>query len=103
MHDEMQSGRPPMDFLYIRILALLDEPPFNSADSIAQFLGVSHSTILSYSLELLGLKIFHLPWIPHELTTNLQEIRMETCRELLPILKIHEKKTFQRFVSGGKS
>jgi hypothetical protein len=28
LHDEMQSGRPPMDFLDIRILALLDEQPF---------------------------------------------------------------------------
>jgi hypothetical protein len=48
------------------------------------------------------MKIFHLYWIPHELTTSLRQIRMETCRELLPILKAHEKNTFQRFVTGNE-
>jgi hypothetical protein len=43
LHDEVRSGRPPIDFLDIRILALPDEQPFHSAYSIAETLGLSHS------------------------------------------------------------
>jgi hypothetical protein len=46
---------------------------------IAEALGVSHSTILSHLRESLGMKTFHLCWNPHD------------YRELLPILKAHEK------------
>jgi hypothetical protein len=81
---------------------LLDERSFHSADSIAQSLSVSHSTILDRLRELLGMKIFHLRWIPHESTTRLRQIRMETFRELLPILKAHEKTKFQRLVTGDE-
>jgi DNA-binding transcriptional ArsR family regulator len=99
----VQSGRPPIDFLHIRILALLDEQPFHSAYSIAEALRVTHSTVLSHLRESLGMKFFHLRWIPHELTASLRQIRMETCRVLLPILNAHEKNKFQGFVTGGES
>jgi AraC-like DNA-binding protein len=56
--DEGQPGRLPIDYLDIRILALLDERPFHSVYLIAEALGVSHSTILSRLRELLGMKIF---------------------------------------------
>jgi histone-lysine N-methyltransferase SETMAR len=48
-------------------------------------------------------EIFYLHWIPHELTTNLRQIRVETCRELLPTLIAHEKNKFQRFVTGDEN
>jgi hypothetical protein len=87
----------------IRILALLDEQPFHSAYSIAEALRIFHSTILSHLLESLGMTIFHSHWIPHELTISLRQIRMETYRELWPILKTHEKTKFQRCVTGDES
>jgi hypothetical protein len=58
LHDEVRSGRPPVDFLNIRILAVLDEHSFYLADSIAEALCVSHSTILSYLRESLGMTKF---------------------------------------------
>jgi hypothetical protein len=42
LHDEVRSGTLPIDFLDIRILALLDEHAFHSASSIAEVLCVSH-------------------------------------------------------------
>jgi DNA-binding transcriptional ArsR family regulator len=59
LHDEVRSGKPPIDFLGIRILVSLDKHPFHSVYAIAEALGVSHSTILSHLLESLGMKIFH--------------------------------------------
>jgi hypothetical protein len=71
LHDEVQSGRSRIDFLDIRILTLLYEQPFHLAYSIAEALGVSRLTILSHLPESPDIKIFHLRWIPHELTTSL--------------------------------
>jgi hypothetical protein len=59
LHDEVRSGRLPIDFLDIRILALLDEQPFHSAYSISEALCVSYSTNWSYLQESLSMKIFH--------------------------------------------
>jgi DNA-binding MarR family transcriptional regulator len=53
----VRPGRPPIDFLDIRILAVLGERPFHSASSIAEALGVSYSTILGHLRESLDLKI----------------------------------------------
>jgi hypothetical protein len=91
----MRSGSPLIDFLDIQIMALLDEQPFHSAYSIVEALHVSHSTILSPLRESLGLKNCNLRWIAHELSTSLRQIPMETCRELLPILKAHAKINFK--------
>jgi hypothetical protein len=82
---------------------LLYEQPFCSAHSIAEALCFFHSTILNNLRESLGMTILHSRWIPHELTTILRQIPMETCRESLPILKAHEKNKFQRFVAGDES
>jgi biotin operon repressor len=51
----VRPGRPPIDFLAIQILALLDEKPFHSAYLIAEAMGVSHSTILDHLQESLGI------------------------------------------------
>jgi hypothetical protein len=82
LRDEVGSGSPPIDFLDILTPALLDQQPFHSVYSIAEVLGVSHSTFFSYLWESPGMKIFHFRWIPHELTTSLRRIRMETCRDI---------------------
>jgi hypothetical protein len=71
LHDEVRSGRPPIDFLNLRILALLSEKSLHSAYSIAEAPCVSNSTISSHLWESLGLKKIHLRWIPQELTTSL--------------------------------
>jgi hypothetical protein len=71
LHDEGRSGRPPIDFLEVRIPVFLGEQPFHSAYSIAEALGVSRSTILSHLPESLGMKNLHLRWTPHELTISL--------------------------------
>jgi hypothetical protein len=100
---EVRSGRPLIDLLDLRILALLGEQPFHSAYSITEALGAFDSTILNHLQEWLGITIFHFRWITHELTTSLRQIRMETRREVSPILKAYEKNKFQRYVTGTES
>jgi hypothetical protein len=60
LHDEMRSGRSPLDDLDAKILAILDKSPFESTHSISERLLVAHSTVLQYLHEFLGFKSFHL-------------------------------------------
>jgi hypothetical protein len=55
---------------WLRILASRDKKLFHSVYPIVDALGVSRSTILNYLQESLGMKIFHLSWIPNELTDS---------------------------------
>jgi hypothetical protein len=102
LRNEVRSSRPPIDLFDIQILALLDEHTLRSANSITESLRVSHSIILSHLWKSLNMKIFHLRWIPHQLTTSLQQIRMETFRELLPILKVQKKDNFKDLPLGTR-
>jgi hypothetical protein len=103
LHDEPPSSRTPIDFCDIKILACLEKKPFHSADSLAEVLLLSHSIILNHLHDSVGMKIFHLRWIAHELTDKLREIRIEKCPGLFPMLKELEKKTFRDLVAGDES
>jgi hypothetical protein len=70
LYDEARPGRLRINFLHLQILGCLEKEPFHSAYSLAQVLGVSHTTILNHLHDSLMMKIFHLRWIPHVLTEN---------------------------------
>jgi hypothetical protein len=91
LHDEVRSGRPPIDFLVIRILALLDEKPFHSAYSVAEALSVSHSTILSRLWESLGMTNFPLRWILYELTTSCDKFGWKLAESYCPFSNLTRK------------
>jgi hypothetical protein len=82
---------------------LLDERPFHSAYSIAEALGLSHSTILTDLRESLGMKKFSITLDPGRVTTSLRQVRMEICQELLHILKACDKDKVERFVTWDES
>jgi DNA-binding MarR family transcriptional regulator len=65
LHDEIRSGRSPLDDLDSKILAILEKSPFESSHSIAERLLVAQSTVLRYLHESIGFKSFHLHWVPH--------------------------------------
>jgi hypothetical protein len=46
LHDEIGIGRPPLDDLCAKILAILNKVPFKSACSIAERLHVGYATVL---------------------------------------------------------
>jgi hypothetical protein len=91
----VRSGRPPIDFLKIRNLALLDEQPFHSTYSIAEALSVSHSTILSHLRESLGMKIFLLRWIPREERQVCNRFGWKLAESYCPFSKLTRKRKFK--------
>jgi hypothetical protein len=60
LHDEMRSGRPPLDDLDGNILAILDKSPFESAYSIDERLLIISSPVLQYLHESFTFKSFNL-------------------------------------------
>jgi hypothetical protein len=79
LDEEPRSGRPPIDFLDIQILSSIEKQPFHSAYSLAEILDVSHTTILNHLRNSLGMKLFHLCWIPNLLTEQLRASRTQKC------------------------
>jgi hypothetical protein len=64
-HDKIHTGRPPLDRIETKILAILNKSPFESARSIAQRLRVSRAIVLNHLLLSICFKSFHLRWVPH--------------------------------------
>jgi hypothetical protein len=48
LHDEIRTGRPPLDDIDVKILAILYKSPFECAASIAERLCATHATALNY-------------------------------------------------------
>jgi hypothetical protein len=57
-YDDDRLGRPTLDFIDSKIIAPLDREPFDSANSLAEAIGVSHSTMLRHLQNSLGTKNF---------------------------------------------
>jgi hypothetical protein len=103
LDDEPQLGRPPIDFLDVQILSSLEKQPFHTADSLREILDVSHMTILKHLRDSLGMKLFHLHWIPNQLTEQLRASRIQKCQELLPLLESMEAKKFREILPGDEN
>jgi hypothetical protein len=73
LHDEIHIGRPPLDDLDIKILAVLDKSLFESACSISETLHVAHSIILLHLHDSISFRSFHLYWVTHLLMYDLRE------------------------------
>jgi transposase len=60
LHDDIRSGRPRLDDVDGKIVAILDKSPFESTYSLDERLLVAYSTVLQYLHESFGFKSFHL-------------------------------------------
>jgi hypothetical protein len=103
LDDEPRSGRPPIDYLDIEIISSLKKQFFHSAYSLAEILDISHTTILNHLRDLLGMQLFHLHWIPNQLTDQLRVSRIQKCQELLPLLEMMEANQFRNILTGDES
>jgi hypothetical protein len=105
MHDEIRTGRPPLDDLDTKILAILDKSQFELAHSISitETLLVAHLIMLWHVQDSIGFKSFHLHWVPHILTDDLPEKRKEHARPMLSFLHIAERDGWHHLVTADES
>jgi hypothetical protein len=73
LHDKIRTRRAPLDDLDVKILAILNISPFESARPIAEALRIAHSTVLLYLHHSIDFRSFHLHWVPHLLAQDLRE------------------------------
>jgi transcriptional antiterminator len=87
IEEDYRSGKPSVDHLDTKIFAPLESGRFQSAYSLAEVLGISQATVLNHLHNSLGMKNFHVRWVPHELTSEFQVTRLAKCPELLSMLE----------------
>jgi hypothetical protein len=90
-HDEIGTGRPPLDDVDAKILTILNKSPFESMRSIAERLCVSHAIVLNYLHLSIDFKSFHLPWVSYLLTEDLRQKRKDDARAMLPLLYVTQR------------
>jgi hypothetical protein len=103
LHDEIRTGRPSLDDLDAKIVAILDKSHFESARSIAERLYVGHSIVLRHLHTSIGFRSFHLRWVPHLLSDDLRQKRKEHATAMLPFLHAAERDGWHHLVTGDES
>jgi hypothetical protein len=71
--------------------------------TIGESLGIAPSTGYSRLVETLGFKNYILRWIPHILTAELRQKRVEFARQLLEVLENQRIIGFAHLVTGDES
>jgi hypothetical protein len=103
LHDEIRTGRPPLDDVDAKILAFLNKSPLESARSIAETLRVSHAIVLNHLHLSIGFKSFHLRWVPHPVTEDLRQKRKDDARAMLPLLHVAQRDSWHHLGTGDES
>jgi hypothetical protein len=103
LHDEIHTGRPHLNDIDAKILAILNKSPFESACSITERLRVSHAIVLHYLHLSIRFKLFHLRWVPHLLTEDLREKRKDDTRGMLPRFHDAQRDGWHHPVTGDES
>jgi hypothetical protein len=97
------GGRPDLDDTDAEILSVLRISPFSSVRTIADSLGIPASTVYLHLVEKIGLQNYFLRWVPHMLTEELRQKRVELSRQLLELLESQRGVNFRDIVTGDES
>jgi hypothetical protein len=81
------GGRLTLDNIDATFLSLLRKYPFCSVRTIAESLEIPASAIYSHLVEKIGLKICSLREVPHTLTSELRQRRLEFSSQLPRVLE----------------
>jgi hypothetical protein len=69
----------------------------------AESLEIPVSIIYSHLVEKIGRQNFLLRWVPHTLTNELRQKRVELSNQLLWVLESQQRVGFRDIVTGGES
>jgi hypothetical protein len=103
LHDEIRTGRAPLDDRDATILAILDKSRFESICSRSERLHVGHVTVLEHLYVSIGFKSFHLRWMLHLLTDDLRQNWKQHARAMLPFLHTAQRDGLHHLMTGDES
>ena len=83
--DDSRPGRP-VTILGPVLQKFLDRYPFSSAKVISRHFRISPSTVKEILRRQLGLKTFSGRWVPHLLSDDQKQLRVDASRKLLSML-----------------
>jgi hypothetical protein len=84
------------------ILSFLRKYPFSSVRTI-ESLEIPVSTIHSHLVEKIDINTSLLRWVPHTLTSELPQKRVELSSWLLQVLESHQRVSFRKTVTADES
>jgi hypothetical protein len=96
------GGRPYLDDTDAEILSVLGISPFSSVRTIAGSLGIPASTVYLHLVEKIGFNNYFLRWVPHMLTQELPQKRVELSRQRLELLESQRGINFRDIVTGDE-
>ena len=91
------------DDIDIRIQKIVDEEPFLSVRQISTRTGIPKSTVFYRMTEKIGYISKHLKWVPHLLSDEQKQNRVNIAIDLLRILQKAERQGWKYFVTGDES
>jgi hypothetical protein len=103
LHDKIRTGRPPLDDLDAKILAILAKSPLESACSIDERLRVGRATVLEHLNVSIDFKSFHLHWVPDLWTNDLPQKWKEDASAILSFLCAAQADDRHYLVTGDES
>jgi transposase len=101
--DGRRPGRPVTHDLAEAIQSMLAERPFLSWKVLCRHLGIGKATCLRILHNDLGLRKFHLRWIPCTLTEDQKSERVTYSTQLLATLEQQQPMDFEHIITGDES
>jgi hypothetical protein len=101
--DDDRSGRPTFIDLDAKISLYLAKYPFATARAMALKFKTDHTTILDHLQSELGYRFLSCRWIPHILTPEIRNRRVEECKDLLEVLLSQQKLGWRDIYTGDES
>ena len=98
--DNTRTGRPEIENLPEKVSKRLEEQPFASANSLAHDLKVSYGCIYNVLTNHLQLKHYVTKWVPHKLTQENKNKRIEYSTNMLNLI---ERKGIHSIITGDES
>jgi histone-lysine N-methyltransferase SETMAR len=103
LHNIPSPGREPDELIPQAILDVINEDPYASATNIADTLRIALSTVCRYLKDVLGMKYRHMRWVPHTLSADQKQNRVDHAESMLRDLKKHESSGFNFIFTGDES
>jgi histone-lysine N-methyltransferase SETMAR len=103
LSDERRPGRPPDVGIDTILAHRLEKDPHTTARKLALSLGVSPQTVVAHLHKSLGMKNYHLRWVPHELDDDQKAERARCARLMLEELDRHAETNFHYLLTGDES
>jgi histone-lysine N-methyltransferase SETMAR len=99
----LSGGRPRLDHFETQILELLNDNPYYSLRRMSSILKLSKETLKRIIHEKLGMKKVSTRWVPHILTQDQMQARVEQAQLMKGILLKNKQYGFLNIVTGDES